>query len=362
MHLDKKNKKVLVICPHPYGHVPGQRLKFEQYYEHWRKSGYDVEVSSFMSVEFQKIVYTQGNYIKKIKGTLIGYVSRIRHLFKIRKYEIVYIFLWVTPFGPPLFEFLYRCYSNKVIYDIDDLVYKKKTSPVNKIISILKSSKKAFFLMKKADHVLVSTSKLYEVVRIYNKNITVIPATINVDDYPNRVFDDAKKIVIGWSGSHTTSKYLYLIIDVLEEITKKFDIEIHIMGDLDFNYSNLPNLRLIKWTSETEIESLMTFDIGIHPVDEDEWSLGKSGGKLVQYMAASLPIIATFNEPNRLAIVEGETGYLAKSKNDWIEKLSLLITNQTLKNEMSLKSRKRAEDFFSVKINSNKYLNVFEKI
>ena len=54
---EDKAKRILVICPHPVGFVPGQRLKYEQYFSDWKKNGYHVDVKPFMSVPFQKIVY-----------------------------------------------------------------------------------------------------------------------------------------------------------------------------------------------------------------------------------------------------------------------------------------------------------------
>jgi len=35
-----KNKKLLVVCPFPQGVAAGQKLKFEQYFDHWRENGY----------------------------------------------------------------------------------------------------------------------------------------------------------------------------------------------------------------------------------------------------------------------------------------------------------------------------------
>jgi len=362
MQLEEKSKKILIICPHPEGFVPGQRLKFEQYYSTWIKSGYVITISSFMSPKFQKIVYKKGHLFSKILGTLHGYYIRIKDIFRIKNFDIVYIFLWVTPFGLPFFEYVYCLLAKKVVYDIDDLIYLKKTSPANKLISFLKSSKKPFFLIKKADHVLVSTTYLYSEAIKNNSKVTIIPATINLKNYPVREYNSIKKVVIGWSGSHTTSKYLNQLNDVLEILSNQFNIEIHIMGDDDFDTQNIKNIKLIKWSSDYEINALMNFDIGIHPVDFDDWSLGKSGGKLVQYMAASLPIVATLNEPNKLAIIDNETGFLVSTIEEWKEKLTLLITDNETRKKISIRSRKRAEKIYSIEANKDKYLNIFENL
>ena len=58
-----RKKKLLVICPHPVGYAPGQRLKYEQYFDIFRQAGYEITVSPFMSEAFQKMVYKKGKFL-----------------------------------------------------------------------------------------------------------------------------------------------------------------------------------------------------------------------------------------------------------------------------------------------------------
>ena len=115
-------KKIVIVCPHPKDVAPGQRLKYEQYIESWEKNGFVVDIKPFMTDRFWKIVYKKGHYLEKICWTFYGYLRRLKLLFTLRKYDLSYIFLWVTPFGTTFFERLYCFVSKNVIYDIDDLV------------------------------------------------------------------------------------------------------------------------------------------------------------------------------------------------------------------------------------------------
>ena len=362
MPSEEKNKRILVICPHPVGYAPGQRLKFEQYFEAWRAAGYEVHVSSFMSEKMQQTVYLKGHFLTKISGTLGGYIRRFKDLFEIKKHDIVYVFLWVTPFGPPFFEYMLRRLASKIVYDIDDLIYMKNTSPANKFIKVLKSDGKVKFLLKNADHILVSTDKLLRVAQQFNASISLIPATVDVNRYTYPVNGNASKtVVLGWSGSHTTSKYLHLLDNVLKKLSEKYPISINVMGDKSFTIDGL-HVNLIEWTAATEVKSLQQFDIGLHPLPDEEWIYGKSGGKLVQYMAAGLPIVASALGPNFKVIKEGYNGFLAASDEEWIEKLSILIKDKALRKEMSKHSRQFAEEHYSVEANSGKYLSVFNNL
>ena len=177
------SKKILFLSPYPFNKAPSQRLKYEQYYSHFNQAGYETHTSSFVEEKFWNIIYKPGFFITKVWFTLKGYVKRIKDLTAIRRYDIVYVHLWVTPFGPPIFEWIVFKLSRKLIYDIDDLVYLGHTSESNSIIAILKGKNKPVYLMRKADHVIVCTPKLEEFVNKHNKNITDISSTINTDIY-----------------------------------------------------------------------------------------------------------------------------------------------------------------------------------
>ena len=356
-------KKILIICPNPEGYAPGQRLKYEQYFENWKQNGYDITVKPFISTSFQKIVYKKGYLASKFYYTILGYVSRIITLFNLRQYDIVYIFLWVTPFGFPLFEVLYCEIAKRVIYDIDDLVYTtNKNSPWYS--KLFKTKYKPIYMMKKAEHVITCTPYLDEFVRKYNRNTTDISSTVDTAKKYNCVnlYSNEKPLTIGWSGSHSTVRHFLTIKNVLVTIQQKYpDIKIMVMGGSNIQ---IPNLKVesTEWSEEKEIATLQSFDIGIYPLPNEQWVYGKSGLKAIQYMALGIPTIATAIGTNFRVIGNGTSGYLVNSEEEWIEKLTLLIENPSLRKQIGMAGRVKVEDFFSVHANEEKYLNAFNKI
>lgn len=74
-------KKIYVICPFPEGVAAGQRLKYEQYFEDWKKNNYDVKVSPFMDLNMWSIIYLKGHFLEKFVGTVFGHFRRLRDLF-----------------------------------------------------------------------------------------------------------------------------------------------------------------------------------------------------------------------------------------------------------------------------------------
>ena len=357
-------KRILIISPNPENYAPGQRLKYEQYFESWIENGWNIDVEPFFSDAFQQIVYKDGNILKKIYYTLTAYCRRIALLPKVSEYDIVYIFLWVTPFGAPVFEWLYTKAAKKLVFDIDDLVFLKNNPHEKKYLSWIKGKEKPIFLMKHADYVITCTPYLDKFVRQYNAKTTDISSTVDtekryqaVNDYSN---DD--KIILGWSGSHSTSKYLYLLQNVLLKLKEQVDFKLLVMGDDSFHIDGL-DVEAIKWSEEKEIPQLQRMDIGLYPLPlNEEWVLGKSGLKAIQYCALGIPSIATDVGCNDRVILNNETGYLIKTEEEWLQKLLLLIQDNQLRKKIGTAARTYISDNYSIHANKETYLKILNEV
>lgn len=359
------SKKILILCPHPINVAPGQRLKYEQYFESWEEEGFTINVSSFMSHHFWKIVYQRGHLFGKIFWTVLGYFKRIGDLFKIPFYDITYIFLWGIPFGTPLYERCVRLLSKKLVYDIDDMVFLGHSSDANRFWQALKGKRKMIYLMKSANHVITCTPKLDEFVRQFNQNTTDISSTVdtNVRYQPVNTYKNDHQIVLGWSGSHSTSKYLYLLADVFTELAKQYNYKLIVMGDSSFNIDGV-NIEAYDWKEDIEISILQKFDIGLYPLPDEEWVYGKSGLKAIQYMSLGIPTVATGLGANFRIIEQEKNGYLVKpgDNKDWEDKLKKLIIDAELRQKLGTAARKTIVNYYSIEANKQKYLDVLQQI
>ena len=361
----EKKRKIVVVCPHPENMVPGQRLKYEQYFDYFRANNFDVAVRSFMNVRFQQIVYKKGYIVEKIFWTIIGYIKRVLLLFSLRKYDLTYMFLWVTPFGPPLFESLYCKISKKVIFDIDDLVYMPGTkSDVNPFVEILKGRKKPIYLMKHANHVITCTPYLDTFVRKYNNHTTDISSTINTDKYrPKKDYSIKKsRVILGWSGSHSTSKYLHLLTPVFRQLQSEgISFKLLVMGDESFSIEGI-EIEALPWKESYEVEVINRFDIGLYPLPDEQWVYGKSGLKALQYMAAGIPTIVTAIGTNFRIIENEENGLLVKSNEEWVVALKRLINDASLRERIGRKGAENVEQHFSINANKDTYLSILQHV
>jgi L-malate glycosyltransferase len=357
---NNKVKRILIVCPFPEGQAAGQRLKYEQFFEHWKENGYEIEVSSFMDIRMWDIVYKEGNFLRKVFGTIRGYVRRIKDIFRLKKFDLVYVFMWVTPLGTSLFERIFRFLSIKLIYDLEDNAMMAPSNNLNPVIAILKGRGKIPFLIKEADHVITSSPFLNDFCLPLNKKKSsiFISDAINIEKYlPINTYTNNRTIVIGWTGTFSSKMYLDLLKNVFLELNKRIKFKLLIIGNFPYDFPGI-DLEVIQWTKANEIADLQRIDIGIYPLTQDRWVLGKSGLKALQYMALGLPTIATNVGTNPRIITHMKNGWLVRTEEDWIEALENLSNNPELRAKIGRVARDQITQNYSLEVTKEKYLSI----
>ncbi|MBI5210959.1 MAG: methyltransferase domain-containing protein [Elusimicrobia bacterium] len=352
-------KRILVVCPHPEGVAPAQRLHYEQYFGHLRANGFEITVSPFMTRAFWRLAYQRGHFAAKVFWTLVGYLFRVRDVFRLPFYDGAYVFLWVTPFGPPIFERVFRWLSRRMIYDINDLVFLRRASVANRFLAFLKGRSKPLYLMRSADHVVVCTPYLESIVREHHPCVTDIPTTVDTDVYlPRERHANDHKLVLGWSGSHSTAPFLHLLDSVLKDLARELDFVLLVIGAPDFRMEGVA-VEAVPWRLETEVEDLRRIDIGLYPLPDELWVQGKGGGKAVQYMALGIPPVASpFGCTDRV-VVDGVSGFLATTSEEWKSRIRALAADPELRRLLGAAGRRRVEEMFSVRSKCPVYLDIF---
>jgi glycosyltransferase involved in cell wall biosynthesis len=134
------------------------------------------------------------------------------------------------------------------------------------------------------------------------------------------------------------------------------------MGDTEFKIEGL-DIEAIPWTAEKEISTLQKFDIGLYPLPIDnDWVLGKSGLKALQYMAVGVPVVATAIGANFRIMEDGKTGFLIKREEEWIEKIILLMKDPGLRKKMGEAGRKNVETHYSIEAIAPMYRKILESV
>jgi len=179
--------------------------------------------------------------------------------------------------------------------------------------------------------------------------VTVIPTVIDTLRYqPRPMLPDPAQVTIGWVGRWSSSFYLDPLIPVFRELCARYpQIQIKLIGAGEKQW---PGVRVVcqPWRLEREVEDLQSFDIGIMPLDDDEYSRYKCGFKMLQYMGIGIPAVVSPVGVNRDVIHDGVNGFLASTSEAWLNKLSLLIEKPELRARLGGAGRQTVEAHYSL--------------
>ncbi|WP_294327221.1 glycosyltransferase family 4 protein [uncultured Sphingomonas sp.] len=351
--------RILVLCPYPQGIAAGQRLKYEQYLDDWRAAGFEVTVSSFMDQSLWDRAYAPGHYLAKALGTLRGHLRRLRDLARIRRYDIVYISMWVTPFGTTWLERLARACAKRIVYDIEDNLLTEEGAPKG-LRQRLKGRGKARFLLERADHVLTASPFMVDRYRSINAAgaVTLIYPSVDTDSFrPRAGARPAGKPVIGWTGTFSSRPYLDLLAPVLQELARRVDYKLIVIGNFDYALPGV-DLEVLTWSREEEVAQMQRLDIGVYPLPDDDWVLGKAGLKVIQYMAFGLPSVSSNIGTATRQVTDGVDGFLVDSEDEWLAVLERLCRDPELRARVGAAGRQQAVAHYSRAATSGQYLAV----
>jgi len=355
------SKTIFFLVPYPEGEAPSQRFRFEQYLSILKKNGFNTEIHPFLNQSTWKTLYSEGNVLKKVFGMLGSFWRRFLLLFRLRKADYIFIHREVSQVGPPIFELIIsKVLRRKYIYDFDDAIWLPNYSETNARFHRLKAYWKVNYCMKWASTVVAGNEYLANYARQFNKNVHIIPTTIDTENHHNLLSNHSQaKPVIGWTGTHTTMQYLNELIPILKKLETDFDFTFLVISNEKPEY-DLKSLEYIKWQKETEISDLARINIGVMPLKNDIWAEGKCGFKGLQYMALGMVALMSPVGVNSSIIRDGENGFLAQTSEEWEEKLKLLLKNRALREKLGIAGKETVEMRFSVNANKEKYLLLFQ--
>jgi glycosyltransferase involved in cell wall biosynthesis len=270
---------------------------------------------------------------------IISCINRLYLISTIKKNDIVFIQYELIPFFPSWLEMRAKKTGAKLILDFDDAFH---LSYQHSSLGFLQ--KKYDTLISKADLIITGSPSLTKYMLQHNQNVIEIPTTVPslydvyTDLNPKQTFS------IGWIGSATTSKYLDQIAPVLMDFLHKYqDAELILIGYSGNTFQNSSNIQVITWSESNEKNFLPKIDVGVMPLEDDEWSNGKCGFKLIQYMAAGKPTISTPLHANK-KIDDAIGNLFASSSIEWLSALEYFYKHKEIAKAIGAKNRIRAEE------------------
>jgi len=191
--------------------------------------------------------------------------------------------------------------------------------------------------------------------------VTVIPTCVDTNKYRQKEdYSTVNLLTLVWIGSSSTLQGLHRFKSSLENLGKMVsDVQLKLICDKFINFDHLKTIHC-PWSESTETSELANSDVGISWIPDDPWSKGKCGLKLIQSMAAGLPVIANPIGVHPEMIAQGINGYLVNSSDEWINAINKLKNQKDLREMMGRNGRYLVEKSYSIEFGLKKWLEILK--
>ncbi len=341
---------------------PASRYRVCQYLNYLEEQGVECVLSPGVKKNHYLRVYSGRHPMRKFAAFVLVFFKRLKDIVRASRYDIVFLQREIFPQVFPVFEKLMMRRNKRLIFDFDDAIF---LIPPQRDSFIYKFRYRGNIreIIKGSSYIIAGNEYLREYAGRFNSKVCVIPTCVDTARFciKKKLVSDNEQTIIGWIGTEHSLFYLKNIEEVFKELSKKFNICLHVIGGKSFSVKGV-KVVCKKWDMGTEVADLHKFDIGVAPLLDDGWGKGKCGLKALQYMSCGIPVVCSDAGVYREMIVEGRNGFLASSYKEWVEKLARLIQDKRLREKISLSARSMVEEKYSLKVNASKLKTVFDLV
>ncbi|MBI2933218.1 MAG: glycosyltransferase family 4 protein [Planctomycetes bacterium] len=323
----------------PARESPSSRFRVLQYLPRLQADGWTVRVSACTPSAEPPVKDGMLRGMMHGLGTLVRVHNRLRAALRVTAYDMIFIERELLPPFTPSTEELVRLLNRNIVFDFDDSLFLRYSDQAVNPVALV---------AKMARTVIAANEFLGEWALRHNDNVWVLPTPVDTDRFtPDRVLGDGRLLV--WTGISANLPALELVRPALSTLARKYrDLRLRIVCDRPPAFELGIPVEYVRWSPAVEVEAVRSADIGIMPLPDNDWTNGKAGYKVLQYMACGLPPIAAPYGVMSDVIDAGKCGLPAQDTDEWIEALDLFIGNAEMRASVGAAARKRAEDIYSV--------------
>jgi glycosyltransferase involved in cell wall biosynthesis len=249
-------------------------------------------------------------------------------------------------------------HNRHIVFDFDDAIWLRPPWARNGGDGVdVMLRKKIARICALSTAVITANAHLAAFAREHAAHVHVIPTVLCTDEFrPPPQPAPNPRPVIGWVGTSGNLFYLRKIGPALRALAESCDFVLRVVCNrVDATQlAGLPaNLEFVPWSADGEVQRIQQFDVGIMPLEDDDWAVGKAGFKMVQYMACGVPFVASpvgANMPT--GGVEGECGLYANGRDDWVLKLRTLLNDAVLRRRLGENGRQRSVRKFDRRVHA----------
>ena len=339
------------------------RFRVLQWQPFLEGAGFSLQVEPFYPQTASCVLYRKGKSAAKLAHFVVAAMRRLRVLGSLnRSADLLLIHREAFPLGWRVWFSRLRRFDGPVVYDYDDAMFLPQRLE-RKILARVERVDTPARVMGRSDLVLAGNSFLADYARAHASRVLTLPTCIDTSKFrPRAQNGSGTSPVIGWIGSHTTSKYLRRCLPMLQQVAAEHRFEMYVVGSSEPLSSGRVEMTQVDWSLEREVEDFQRCDIGIYPLSDDEWSLGKCGFKAIQFMACGVPVVAEAVGVNRDIVDDGVNGFLVSTEDEWKRKLGLLVADPALRTRLGAAGRQTVEQRFSVTANAPRLIAALEAV
>ena len=301
--------------------------------------GIDIDFLPFASPALTDVLYREGQTVQKAMAMMSCYVDQLARVLRAQRPDVVYIYREAALIGPAIIERLTRRWKAPIIYDIDEPLFVPYASPRNGVLSRLRFQSKIRTLMQMSDHIFAVNRAIGDYAGKLTRRVSIVPMAADTDRYkPGAPLPKDAPLRIGWAGTRTSQKNLDLLTEPLARMNQSHGATLRVIADEPMTLPGV-NLEFIPWAFEREVAQLQECQIGVVPIQRDEWCEWKFYFKLVQFMSLGLPVVATPIGSNLEIVEDGKNGFFADTPEQWHQRLTQLAGDPELRARLGKAAR-----------------------
>jgi glycosyltransferase involved in cell wall biosynthesis len=335
--------------------VPSSRFRVLQFVPRLRALGHECLVLPSVPAKYDSLPLLGFRLTGLIKRR-----NRRRDLETLRRWEPDVVVLERELFDDASFdaERSLRRAVRRIVLDIDDGLFVSRPDKFAALCAL-------------SDHVIAGNELLAARARAINPRVTVVPTCVDLNRYAGVAPRDAAPgapRILGWTGTSWNVPFLEVLRGPLAALSREFPLELRVIAESDRALRRLAlgrdgvASRFVRWSEATEAAELQAFDIGLMPLPDDEWTRHKCGLKVLQYMAAGVPAVASPVGVNAEIIRHGVNGWLAATPGEWTSVLRALLSEPHPPAVVLVEARRTVEERYSVEAQLPRLLACLEAV
>lgn len=245
--------------------------------------------------------------------------------------------------------------SQRTIFDFDDAIY---TRPGNahSFTTKLRVKRRLHLWLKSSDVVTTPNEFLARYARKYSGSVKIVPMALDMETWNYYNKNTGNNITIGWAGAPVNIPLIEKLDTVLTTLLKKFSfIKLAIFSGLKPEL-NCP-FEYYPFRPGDEPNFIKNLDIGLLPLTDEEYSMGKSPIKAIQYLACGIPIVGNVIGATA-EILNNKNSIAVTTEQEWYKALEMLINNRDLMLSLGRSGREHVKKNHNLKIIAENFFEI----